>query len=120
MRDTTLERMPDGIYVTVTNGFSAVLFPTPACPAVVQLTDPPPAKPGGTLELELAAFAPWRESERATRVRVEVLGITDQPVEVELPGAATIAVPDDAEPGNYILRVTGNCLETKRWIRVKN
>jgi len=119
MRDATLERTPDGICVTVTNGFSAVLFPTPACPAVVQLTGPPPAKPGGAVELELAAFAPWRESEGAARVRVEVCGITDQPVEVELPAGVTVPLPADAEPGWYKVLVTGDCLRVKRWVRIE-
>ena len=118
MRETELERTNDGIYVTVHNGFSAILLPTPACPPMVQLSDPPPVKPGEAAELELSAFALWRSGSTPVKVKVDFPGLADRPVELTLPGRVNVRVPADAEPGWYKLLVTGDCLRAKRWIRV--
>ena len=116
MRETELERTKDGIYVTVHNGFSAVLLPRPACPPVVQVSEPPAEKPDGAIEMELSAFAPWRKSQEPVRVQVDVVGITDRPVEVTLPARVSVSVPGDVQPGWYKVLVTGDCLRVKRWV----
>jgi hypothetical protein len=118
MKATALERTPQGIHVTVNNGFSAILLPMPDCPAVVQLADSPPLKPGASCTLELTPFAPWRNRGDPVSVRVEVLGITTEPVVVSLPGSAEISVPPNIAPGWYMVRVTGDCLRVKRWLRI--
>jgi len=112
-----LERTDDGIYVTVHNGFSAILSPRPTCPPVVQFVDPPTAQTDGTLEVGLAAFAPWRKNWKPVRVQVDVVGLADQPAEVTLPGRAVVPMRADAAPGWYKLLVTGGCLRGKRWIK---
>jgi|GEM_PF-1670548 len=76
------------------------------------------ARPGAKIKLSLKVFAPWRNTKRA-KVRVKAYGLEQDVDAVQLPGVVTVTVPEDAEPGHYIVRVTGGCLELKRWVSVK-
>ncbi len=115
MRDAQLSREPDGVFVTVTSGFSAVLLPRPECPPVVLLDDPPPLVRDGAFDLKLSALAPWRKETGATQVTARVSGFDMEPVTVSLPGSIHVSAPANAEPGYCCLRLTGNCLSIKRW-----
>jgi len=76
-----------------------------------------PLKRGGRTKLSLKYFAPWRKSTRG-KVNVKVYGLDQDAENVSLPATVTVTVPADAEPGNYMVRVTGGCLEAKRWLLV--
>jgi len=119
MRDATLERTNDGIFVTVVAGFSAVLLPKPDCPPVVETSVLPILKPGEASRVKLTAFAPWRASTGDSKVTVAVPGLTVSPREATLPAMVTLKAPRDAESGAYKLLVKGNSLPLKRWLTYK-
>lgn len=115
MRDANLERRSDGIFVTMTSGFGAVLLPKPECPPIVLLDDVPVLSRGRTESVKLEAFAPWRGNDKPVQVSTEIVGLETSPETVTLPASISISAPTDAPPGYYALRITGDCLRVKRW-----
>ena len=125
------------VYVTINNAFSAVLLPKPSCPPLVLIeadkgflpvgktpdgsnVDQYALPRGQSAHIKLKPFAPWRtDGGRLPNVDVKVFGLEQSAGSVALPGEFTITAPADAAPGNYIVKATGECLELKRWIRVK-
>lgn len=119
MRQADLTRAPDGVYVTVSSGFAAVLLPTPECPAVIQVPNVPQIAQGTSAQVKLEAFAPWRRGAGGMEIDVAVPGLTVAPTRVRLPGIVSITAPEDSEPGSYALRINGaGCLRAKRWLTV--
>jgi len=119
MHDAHLERTDDGIFVTTTAGFSAVLLPRPECPPMIEVSGFDGLKMNETREIEVAAFAPWRDEGKKHSVQVDIPGLMDAPQGVTLPAKATVVVPATALPGQYKLTVSGDCLPLKRWICLK-
>ena len=114
MRDAQLERTADGIFVTLTAGFSAVLLPLPECPPLVQMDGVAPLSNAKPSELKLAAFSPWRKDLQPFEVSVDAPGLKVSPSHLVLPGAVMVAASPDTEDGSHFLRVTGDCLRLKR------
>ena len=117
IRDAHLERTPDGIFVTMTAGFSAVLLPMPDCPPLLQMDDPPILSNGRPLELKLSWFAPWRKDQQPVEVSVEVPGLTVTPAKLTLPGTVTVSAQAGSEGGAYFVTATGDCLRLKAWLQ---
>ena len=124
MRAAVISREEDGIYITVTNGFSAVFLPLDDCPPLVLLNpEPPPILTAGSAarQIDLVAFGPW-ESRLNPTVTVTVPGLKVNGldlVELTLPATVNVSAPGDAVSGQYVLYVTGeNCLPAKRWLKV--
>jgi len=119
MRDAALTRTGDLTSVTVTSGFAAVFLPLPECPALVQISEPGDLEPGGSVELGLSAFGPWRDRATPVAVAVEAPGLIVEPASLVLPGLVKVSAPAEAEPGAYSFRVTGDCLRLKRWLTLR-
>ena len=117
VRDAELRREKNDSVVTVESGFCAVLLPKAACPALVMVDgEQPTLKIGGSGKLTLQAFAPWsNQSDVAVTVVIDGLGVEQN---VKLPGAINIKTPADMISGVYPVKVTGECLPMKRWVRV--
>jgi hypothetical protein len=77
----------------------------------------PKVKAGEPVAISLSPFAPWGES-NAPRVDVEMPGLELETTRLTLPGTVKAKAPDDIYPGQYYIRVTGNCLPLRRWITV--
>jgi hypothetical protein len=54
-----------------------------------------------------------------TTVRVVAPGLEVTPAELTLPGVVTLKAPLETWPGMYALKVSGESLPLKRWVRVK-
>ena len=120
VHETPIVRDNTGIYVDVTSGFAAVLFPLADCPAYVQVDDLPALHAGETTSVNLSAFAPWRGNAAPVEVTASVPGLTVSPAKLTLPGRITISAPQDAEPGSYFLQITGpDNLPARRWMQYK-
>ena len=84
------------------------------------MSDLPPLRPGQGAGVELAPFAPWRGETSEPRVTAAAPGL-----EIETSGALRLPARGrpqphaGAEPGNYFLSVTGECLPLKRWVAVR-
>ena len=118
-RDAALQRTAEGVFVTVTSGFSVVLLPLPDCPPLVEVGDLPSLPAGAGADVELTAFAPWSGGESQPQVTVAVPGLEVSAARpVGLPVHVGLRAPAAAEPGNYLLSVTGECLPLKRWLQV--
>jgi hypothetical protein len=117
MREVPIQRSAEGIFVETINGFSAVFFPTPQCPPLVQMDDPPVMKGSDPMELKLTAFAPWQDKTPEVKVKAVVPGLKLSQEELKLPGSVTVTAPAEAEGGFYYLHLTGDCLRLKRWFR---
>jgi hypothetical protein len=115
MQEISIVRNSDGIFVETHNGFSAVFFPKPECPPLVQMDDPRGLDSAKPMEVKLTSFSPWREGNSSAEVNVESPGLSVSRQKLALPGAVTIAAPAQAEGGFYFIRVTGDCLNLKRW-----
>ncbi len=114
-----LTRSSDGIFVTVTRGFGAVLLPMPQCPPLVLVDGEwPVLKVGKTARIALRTFGPWTETNEM-KVKIEIPSMTITPSEVFLPAKIDVTVPENALPGKYPLMVTGDCLPFKKWIDIK-
>jgi hypothetical protein len=130
MRKAEMIRKDGRTAVIVAAPFSAVLLPTPDCPPLIQVDGKLPSlKPGSSSLIQVSAFAPW-SSERSGPVRVETPGLQVGPAETPLPRSAKttqiplparlrVTVPPGTRPGNYYLKVNGDCLPLKRWLIVK-
>ena len=118
-RDAQLRRDGNGIHVTVTSAFGAVLLPLPTCPPLVDVDGLPALKPGQEAAVRLSPFAPWRTEPIAASGTVSAPGLEVTPRKVALPGPVRIKVPNHVEPGHYPLRVAGDCLPLKRWLKVE-
>jgi len=118
-RDAQLRRDDDGIHLTVTSAFGAVLLPLPTCPPLVEMADVPPLQPGKPAVAPLTVFAPWRRGQVAVPVTVRMPGLEVTPSAATLPCEVRIGLPKDVLPGYYSLRATGECLPLKRWIHVE-
>lgn len=133
-RTVPIKRKDGKVCVTVKSSSSAVFLPKPNCPPLVDVTatkgmlkagesliqgkeEPRGLKRGGRTKLSLKHFAPWRKS-TGGKVNVKACGLDQDAENVSLPANVTVTVPADAEPGNYMVRVTGGCLEAKRWLLV--
>ncbi len=117
MREVPIVRDEQGIFVETINGFSAVFFPKPQCPPLVQMDDPPVLSNGKAMEVKLTAFAPWRSGSSPVQVHVAVPGLAVSSESTRLPAITTVSAPAQAEGGFYYIHVTGDCLRLKRWFR---
>jgi hypothetical protein len=118
MKQAELVRSGNNSFVTIHNRFTAVLLPKPGCPPLVIVDGNLPAgKAGDALEISLKPFAPWGEIKNSI-VSIEMPGWELEQTRLTLPGTIKAKAPDDIYPGNYYLRVTGNCLPLRRWINV--
>ncbi len=117
MREVPIVRDEQGIFVETINGFSAVFFPKPQCPPLVQMQDPPVMNGAAPMELALTAFAPWRADLSGVEVKLAVPGLKVSKAAVQLPASVAVSAPAEAEGGFYYLHVTGDCLRLKRWFR---
>jgi len=111
-------RRKEGVYVTTHNGFSAVLFPKPECPPLVEMVQLSKIKYGSSAKIKFSSFSPWRNSKESIKVDVDIRGLGQSATSLELPGEIKITVPDIAEAGHYYILVSGHCLGLKRWIKV--
>jgi hypothetical protein len=119
MRDARLRREPTGIYLTMTGSFGAVLLPRPDCPPLLRIDGPiPDVTPGGEVEVSASLFGPWRTATDHASATISCDGLDVRPKRLSLPGHIRIHAPQTADPGFYPLRLNGNCLPLKRWIRV--
>jgi hypothetical protein len=117
--EAKLRRDGTGGFVTVTKGFGAVLLPMPDCaPMVMVDAEVPTISVGGQTEVALRLFSPWRNRSQV-RVEVEAPGLEVTPAELTLPGVVTLKAPLETWPGMYALKVSGESLPLKRWVRVK-
>ena len=90
------------------------------CKALIQIDgELKSLKAGESSEKNLKAFAPWRKDSKSAVVKVQTPGLEVEPGELTLPGTIKVTAPADTVPGNYYLKVTGNCLPFKRWMEVK-
>ena len=113
-----LSRSSEGIFVTTTSGFGAVLLPTPQCRPLVLIDNKlPTLKVGGEIKVAVKAFAPWGERINP-EVDIKVPGLQIETGHLTLPGEFTITVADNTMPGMYYIKITGDCLPLKRWIEV--
>jgi hypothetical protein len=114
-----LSRSSDGIFVTVSSGFSAVLLPTPNCPPLLRLdTESRGLQAGKVSQIRLRSFGPWAGKSQVN-VKIEIPSLTVTPSEVVLPAAVEVMAPKNTLPGKYPLKVSGNCLPLKRWVTVQ-
>jgi hypothetical protein len=105
--------------VTMSADFGAVLLPLPDCPALLRTPEPmPDARVGSEIALAIRAVAVGSNAAAPRSVRATCPGLLDEPQRVTLPGTLRFRIPADAHPGYYALRMTGDCLPLKRWIRV--
>ena len=118
MRETSISRANGKIGVSTHNGFSAVLLPTGDCPALIQIEGLKEIKHGSGLKVRLTCFAPWRSANEEVNVSVSVPGLNISKKNITLPGEVELNVPEETEPGNYYIKVDGNCLGLKRWFKV--
>ncbi len=118
MKDANLRRTEDGIFVTTTAGFSAILLPKPNCPPLIEVADPGAFTRDEVQEVKLTAFAPWRSDVEDVEVKVEVPGLKISQEHVSLPTTITITATDQTEPGFYKLLIQGDCLPVKKSIRL--
>jgi hypothetical protein len=138
LRPAVIERKNDRTYVTVKSSFSAVLLPFAECPPLLdikatggileqgmRLDDPlvgrRALRRGESIGVSLAPFAPWRTGSDnwEVEVRINAYGLEQSVERAHLPATVTINAPETARSGNYLLRVTGDCLELKRRILVE-
>lgn len=119
LKRTELTRVGGQTDVEVTAAFSAVLFPSPSCPPLVQIEgELPTLKQGTTTEILCRAFTPW-SSKRNQLIEIKIPGLNVEPTSFRLPAHVRVTVPPDAQPGNYYLKVSGDCLPLKRWLKVE-
>ena len=116
MRDANLERSKDGIFITTTAGFSAVLLPKPDCPPMIEVPGLADLKKDEVKELKLAAFAPWRSDVENIRIQVDVPGLLALKQDATLPATIKLTASAQAEAGQYKFIVTGDCLPLTRWL----
>ncbi|MFA6239324.1 MAG: hypothetical protein WC655_00255, partial [Candidatus Hydrogenedentales bacterium] len=119
MQDAHLERTSEGIFITTTAGFSAVLLPRPDCPPMVEVAGLEDLKKEEVREIKFSVVAPWRKEPEACEARVDVPGLMDSAQDMTLPATISLTVPPTALPGQYKVTVTGNCLPLKRWLSLK-
>jgi hypothetical protein len=117
MREVPVERIGKGIFVSLTSGFSAVLFPKHECPALILMDVPEKLQLGTTWQGEIKAYAPWNPDIKPRNVTVAAPGVAE-PVQVNLPGRVTLSIPDKLFPGSYYVKVNGKCLVLKRWFMI--
>lgn len=117
-RKVEIRRKNDGVYVTTHNGFSAVFFPKPECPPLVEMSQVSNIEFGSSAKIKFSSFSPWRKSEGSVKVDVDVRGLGGSVTSLKLPGEIQVTVPHIAEAGNYYILVSGDCLGLKRWIKV--
>jgi len=120
IREVELIRNPDGIFCSLTSGFSAVLFPLPQCPPLVQFAQTITLSRAGANQVSLDIFAPWRTDINTVNVSVEAPGLTiNGSANLTIPGNVSISVPTTAGSGYYYIMVKeGNCMPAKKWMRV--
>ena len=118
-RNAQLERTKDGIFITTTAGFSAVLLPKPDCPPMIEVSGLADLKKDEVKEIKLVAFAPWRSDIGKFKVQVDVPGLMALKQDATLPATIKLVAADQAQPGQYKLIVKGDCLPLKRWFRLK-
>ena len=117
--DAKLVRTSDGVFVTLTKGLSAVLFPMPKCPPLLKLESQPISlRPGEEKALRVDVFCPWDAAQNTLNASVSVPGFEGLNHSVKLPGTITVKAPSTAQTGKYPLLVKGNCLPLKRWVSV--
>ncbi len=117
LSDADLRRSGPNGRVTVRSGFGAVILPLPGCPPLVRINGRLEVRAGGEAILEIKAV-PLGGKVRGA-VRVECPGLISGSMAARLPGTVRFHVPADTLPGLYPLRIEGDCLPAKRWIRVK-
>ena len=118
MQETSLSRTNGKVSINTHNGFSAVLLPTGNCPALIQIDGITEIKHGSKVIIRLTSFAPWRTTKEEVQVTVSVPGLNASQQTLTLPGKLELTVPEETEPGNYYIKVDGNCLGLKRWFKV--
>jgi hypothetical protein len=120
VREVEIIRNSQGIFCSLTSGFSAVFFPLPDCPAMVKYEFQSPLSRTGSNTLNMDIFAPWRTDSGTCSVSVEVTGLTvNGSSEVTLPGSISVSVPSSAGSGYYYISVEGDCLPAKEWVLVQ-
>ncbi len=119
MRDADLERGMDGVYVTTTAGFSAVLLPLPDCPPLIEAILPTQLERNAALPIALSSFAPWQTEGQPHTIVADISGVLPAPQELTLPATISVSIPAPVLPGQYKLLVKGDCLPFKRWLTVK-
>ena len=118
MRQLPIERRVDGIYMTLDNGFSAVFFPLPNCPPLIETNVSwADFNRGGSTDITITAFSPW-ESVADPKVNVKMPGIGFSVNDLSLPANLTIPVPAGISTGYYYIDIKGDCLPYKRWFNV--
>ena len=118
MREVPVLREKGDISVKTINGFSAVLLPKGNCPALVDIAGLSDIKKGSKLKIKLSSYAPWRTTNEAVTVWYRFPGLMSVSRRLTLPGEVELTVPEETEPGNYYIKVDGNCLGLKRWFKV--
>jgi hypothetical protein len=116
-----ISRRKYGTYINVNDTFSVVFLPKPSCPPLV-MYDALIAPPSGSyaLRVSLKPFHPWNQSTKALRANVEMPGMQMiSSKEIGLPGEVWFCTPSDADPGNYYMKVSGDCLPLKRWMKLE-
>ena len=117
-QEIKIRREEDSIYVMTHHGFSAVFFPKPECPPLVEMSDLVSIESGSSAKVRFSIFSPWRKSGEPVKVGIAVQGLGGSVTSLELPGEIEVTVPDTGEAGYYPVLVRGNCLGLKRWIKV--
>lgn len=119
VRDAHLERTKDGVYVTVTSPFGAVLLPKQGCPPMLSIDETAQLiKHGGETVISIRLFSPWTTGVTEAKVTVSAPGLEGNAGQIAVPGAVHLKAPADALPGYYPLTISGHCLPVKRWIKV--
>ena len=120
MQEVAIERSKDGIYVSTHYGFSAIFFPRPDCPPLIEISEKNLDINSGELKkVALNSFSPWRKLEPVTVVTCEVPGLTViNGQHLRLPGEINLVANSESEKGYYYVKIQGDCLPLKRWLKI--
>lgn len=117
VRDARLNRVRGIAHVTVTAPFGVVVLPLPTCPPLVSTgRERPQAAAGQEVRIALEPIPLGRPGRG--KLTVTCPGLITGTLTVPVSGIMRFAVPAGAEPGLYPLRIEGDCLPAKRWLRV--
>lgn len=115
-RDADLRRSGGMATIVVRSAVSAVIFPMPDCPPLMDISGELRARRGGEITLDMKPIP--LGGRLPSRVRIACPGLIDGSLTARWPGSVRLVVPPAAMVGLYPLRGEGDCLPVKRWIRV--
>ncbi len=119
MHKSHLWRDKGRVFIRMTGNFGATLLPLPDCPSLLTMPEAlPEIHPGSNITLKVHALHSWSKQVSTASISASCPGILSASISLSIPGILRIHVPDNTLPGFYPLRLSGENLPLKRWIRV--